>query len=122
LYFYMLAAIEVGRSGGGCEMTLRVGDRLRSPISNVVVIVVRCAAASATLACGGVAMSAAMSMPAGMPAGSGPAGREEVLLGKRYESTDGRLEVLCVRGGHGGLTVDGAELLVKRSRQLPSSD
>ena len=47
---------------------------------------------------------------------------EGSLLGKRYVSTDGLLEVLCTRGGRGSLWAADAQLVMKESKKLPSSD
>ena len=43
-------------------------------------------------------------------------------LGKRYEHTDSGLEVLCTKAGAGPLSLEGALLLPKEAKPLPSSD
>jgi hypothetical protein len=44
------------------------------------------------------------------------------LLGKRYVSEAGDLELLCTKPGQGSLACDGKLLVVKGAKPLPSSD
>jgi hypothetical protein len=45
-----------------------------------------------------------------------------VLLGKRYVTAAGDVELLCTKGCKGELTVNGEKLVVKEAKRLPSSD
>ena len=98
-------------------MQLKVGARLRSAVSAVEVIVVRCPDGDVGLECGGEPMA--------VPGDEAPAsGRPEPAglstLGKRYGSDS--LEVLVTKGGSGVLSVDGEELRLREPKQMPSSD
>ena len=101
-------------------MDLAAGSRWKSAVSDTEVIVVRPAEGEHQLACGGAEM---VPMDA---AGGGqviaPELAEATLLGKRYTDETSGLEVLCTKGGAGVLTLDGAQLLIKGAKPLPSSD
>ena len=59
------------------------------------------------------------------PAGGGtprPDASGGTLLGKRYVSQAGDLELLCTKPGQGSLACDGKPLVVKGAKPLPSSD
>jgi hypothetical protein len=43
-------------------------------------------------------------------------------VGKRYVNEDQSVEVLCVKAGEGSLAADGAVLVIKEAKKLPSSD
>jgi hypothetical protein len=103
-------------------MTLvKPGDHLRSRVCTTEVIVVRAAGADTTIACGGEPMAAKdepVSQPAAVPASDSPG----TLLGKRYADEDAGLELLCVKGGSGQLSVGGRVLSLREARPLPASD
>ena len=44
------------------------------------------------------------------------------VIGKRYVNEENSVEVLCVKSGDGSLYYDGAELMTKDTKKLPSSD
>jgi len=71
--------------------------------------------------CGGAPMVVAPETP---PEGAAldPTASAGTLLGKRYVSPTGDLELLCVKPGKGSLAVGDAPLSVKEAKQLPSSD
>jgi hypothetical protein len=99
---------------------LKVGQRWRSAGSPVEVIVIRAGAGEVDLTCGGEPMA-----PAGGGAAAGPgsaADGPQTQIGKRYTTTAGDLELLCVKGGAGQLAADGVPLTVKESKSLPASD
>lgn len=102
-------------------MQLKPGSRLESATCATQVVVVKApvGGADVDLRCGGVAMRDVGTGGDPVPmSGSGDA----TLLGKRYESSDVGLEVLCTQPGDGWLTVGDAPLLVKGAKPLPSSD
>jgi hypothetical protein len=105
-------------------ISLTVGARLRSQTSKTEVIVVRAPAIPVELACGGAPMMDVNTPTGPAPqAGGTPAGLSgETLLGKRYATADGSLELLVTKPGTGSLTVDGQVLEMKTARALPSSD
>ena len=47
---------------------------------------------------------------------------EGTLLGKRYISAAGDLELLCTKPGDGSLAANGTALSLKEAKPLPSSD
>jgi hypothetical protein len=103
-------------------MTLvKPGDHLRSRVCTTEVIVVRAPGVDDTvIACGGEPMAAkdeSMTEAAGAPA-DGPG----TLLGKRYADEEAGLELLCVKGGSGQLSVAGRALSLKQAQPLPASD
>jgi hypothetical protein len=101
-------------------MQLKVGQRWRSAGSPVEVIVIRAGTGEVALTCGGEPMAAADGRAAAPPgsAADGP----QTQIGKRYTTTAGDLELLCVKGGAGELAADGVPLTVKESKSLPASD
>lgn len=95
------------------------GARLRSAVSTAEVVVVRAPGTVVDLRCGGAPM-----VPLQEPAGpvAAPDCDDATLLGKRYVDEPTALELLCTRGGAGGLTVDGRALGLRGATALPSSD
>ncbi len=69
------------------------------------------------LTCGGAAMAEA---PAAVEAD--PEKQHGCLIGKRYVNQENTIEVLCVKSGEGSLYYNGAELMTKDTKKLPSSD
>ena len=99
-------------------MKLRVGQKLQSVVDATALVVVRCPDADLTVACGGFEMS-----------GEGPGERvpaaangDGLQLGKRYTADEIDIELLCVKAGEHGVTVDGAPILLKNAKPLPASD
>ena len=103
-------------------MTPRIGMMLTSTVDHTSVVVVRWTAGDQELTCGGAPMVD--------PAQAAPEPRRPLdpgesagtLLGKRYASDDGSVELLCTRPGQGTLAVGGVPLSVKSAKPLPASD
>ena len=99
---------------------LKPGQRLKSAVCDAEVMVIK-ADGDSSIACGGVPMLAAGDAPAAGVAAD-PEQMKGCQVGKRYVNADQNLELLCVKAGAVSLAYDGAELLVKGSKNLPSSD
>jgi len=84
-------------------------------------MVIRAEAGALRLECGGAEMIGLAESP---PPGAqlDPAWAHGSLIGKRYADAEERLELLCTKGGEGSLAANGAALLVKQAKALPSSD
>lgn len=96
---------------------MKPGTRLKSAVCDTEVAVIR--AGDGTVECGGVPMTDAKpAEPAALHVGHAGG----TLLGKRYVDADGAYELLCVKAGKGGLSVDGVPLAIKDVKPLPSSD
>ena len=100
---------------------LKAGEQLRSQVCTTTVVVVRASAAEVVVECGGLPMlSAAEPNPKSRPLlsvnGTG------TLLGKRYADDEAGIELLCVKGGDGSLSLAGSTLSVRQARSLPASD
>ena len=100
---------------------LKPGARLRSAVCSTEVMVIQAPARDVAIRCGGAPMLALDGEP---PAGLAlaPEHAQGTLIGKRYVSASGDLELLCTKAGAGSLAVDGAPLTVKGAKPLPSSD
>jgi hypothetical protein len=116
-------------------MTLvKPGDHLRSRVCTTEVIVVRAAGVDTAIACGGEPMvgqdePVTPAANGGNGAGTNGAGTSGAdadapgtLLGKRYADDEFGLELLCVKGGSGQLSVAGRVLRPREARPLPASD
>jgi hypothetical protein len=101
-------------------MGLRLGSRWRSTQGGTEVIVVRAASEDVSLHCSGAAMVAFEDKA--IDGGEVPGSEAQVRLGKRYESVERGVEVLCTKPGPGPLSVEGVELVEKGAKPLPSSD
>lgn len=103
------------------SIVTKAGDRFRSVTCTTEVVVVKGPPSAVDLRCGGDAM-----VPLGEPGSptSEPAAPFDggSLLGKRYATEDGGLEVLCTKPGDGSLSVADTILDVKGAKPLPSSD
>ena len=101
--------------------TLKAGTRMRSAVCKTEVMVIVAPATDVELGCGGAPMIASTEPP---PAGGAPSADSSggTLLGKRYVSATGDLELLCVKPGDGSLAVAGEPLVLKEAKPLPSSD
>jgi hypothetical protein len=96
---------------------MKPGSKLKSAVCDTEVMVVR--ATDAVIECGGVAM--AEDAPAERkPINSAFA--EGTKIGKRYVNAAGTVELLCVKPGHGSLSIAGEALKVKEAKPLPASD
>lgn len=100
-------------------MLVKPGDQLRSRACTTEVIVVKAPSIDVEIACGGEPM-AKDQVPAAA-AGDAAAG-PGTLLGKRYAEPEVGLELLCIKGGSGQLSVDGRPLAPREARPLPASD
>ncbi|AYJ50336.1 hypothetical protein [Rhodococcus sp. P1Y] len=97
----------------------KTGERLRSQVSTVQFVVVRADAGIGDVMCDGHAFAReGEDVTAGAPSSDGP----QVLIGKRYEDEAGTIELLCVTGGNGNLTLADSSLQVKVPKPLPASD
>jgi hypothetical protein len=100
---------------------LKVGVRLRSTKSTAEIILTK--GRPAIISCAGAAMvpvdNDEVSQPPLAPkADAGP----QVLVGKRYQTPDGAIQVLGVKQGDGGLETDGVYLEMVTPKLLPASD
>jgi hypothetical protein len=101
-------------------MFVKSGERLRSQVSEVQVIVLKAPDHEIELTCGGQAMIDVNATPAS-PAATDVSGA--TVLGKRYRfDGDGAVEVLVTRAGAGTLAIDGVDLVVAETKALPASD
>ena len=100
---------------------LKPGTRLKSAVCATQVMVIAAPAAGANVTCGGAAM-VAMDQDVAEGASPDSSAAEGTALGKRYVNEAGDLELLCTKPGAGSLAVDGALLVLKEAKALPSSD
>ena len=100
---------------------LKPGTRLRSAVCATEVMIVAAPKQDVSLTCGGAAM-APLDAPRTAAASPSPDASGGTLLGKRYVSEAGSLELLCTKPGQGSLACDGKPLVVKGAKPLPSSD
>lgn len=100
---------------------LTTGTRLRSSVCSTEVIVVSAPDREVDLTCGGAAMIGIGEDPAAGGSVS-PDAAEGTALGKRYTNDEGDLELLCTKAGDGSVAADGALLVQKGAKPLPSSD
>jgi hypothetical protein len=99
---------------------LKAGTRLKSAVCSTEVMAIVAPAGGAEITCGGAAM---IGMDETAPEGvSLEASGEGTALGKRYVNEAGDLELLCTKPGDGSLASDGAPLVLKEAKALPSSD
>jgi len=101
------------------KTALKAGARFKSAVSDTQVMVIKAPPGEYELVCGGAPMLTPNEQPS---AASALADAGETLIGKRYVNADESLELLCTKGGKGGLWLDGTPLEVKQAKQLPSSD
>jgi hypothetical protein len=73
------------------------------------------------ITCGGAPLIGLSDEPAG-DVSIDPTASTGTLIGKRYVSESGELELLCTKPGEGTLAVEDAPLAIKGSKPLPSSD
>ena len=96
---------------------MKPGKKLKSAVCDTEVMVVR--AADAVVECGGAPM--AEERPAEREA-LNAAFAEGTKIGKRYVNATGTIELLCVKGGQGSLSIAGVALKTKDAKPLPASD
>lgn len=102
---------------------LKPGQRLSSSVCDTQVVVVRAPVEAVELRCGGFPMSGSASGKAAEANRQpDPAFAAGTVIGKRYADAAASLEVLCVRGGDGTLTIGAIPLQQKAARTLPASD
>ena len=102
---------------------MKTGQQLRSAVCSGKVIVLRASKDEAVvLSCGGVPMVDATSDAAEDKQPADPALLGGSVMGKRYGDPQSGIQVLCVTGGQGTLTVNGQPLEFEVAKQLPSSD
>jgi hypothetical protein len=102
-------------------MKLTTGSRLKSAVCETQVMVIAAPDGDLALACGGAPLLALDAEP---PPGASldPAAAQGTQIGKRYVNESGDLELLCTKGGAGGLALEGTPLALKGAKPLPSSD
>lgn len=96
---------------------MKPGSKLKSQVCDVEIMIIR--AGSGQIECGGVAM--AEDKPDTLAAIDAQHSGS-TLMGKRYVDGAGTMELLCVKGGAGSLSVDGIPLVMKDAKPLPASD
>ena len=96
---------------------MKTGARLKSAACDTEVMVIR--GSSVIVECGGVPMGEAR--PA-QPAALDSKFADGSKIGKRYVDAAGQVELLCVKGGQGSLSISGVALQTKEAKPLPSSD
>jgi hypothetical protein len=102
--------------------TLRPGDQLASQTHGTRVIVIRAPSGGAPeITCAGAPMVPAATVPPPAP-GSAAEAEPVTLIGKRYVTEDGELELLCIASGSGELAADGIRMTTKAAKSLPASD
>ncbi|KAA0236513.1 MAG: hypothetical protein EDR02_00095 [Actinobacteria bacterium] len=100
---------------------MKAGTRLRSAVCETEVMVVSAPEGAVQITCGGAPMIGMDDeAPHGLTLSSDAA--RGTLLGKRYVTNTGDLEVLCTKPGEGSVAADGEILEVKEAKPLPSSD
>ncbi|MCT9077458.1 hypothetical protein [Streptomyces fulvoviolaceus] len=102
--------------------TPRIGMMLTSTVDSTSVVVVRWAAGDQQVTCGGTPMVDAAKGDTGPQQPLDPDQSAGTLLGKRYATDDGTVELLCTKPGKGTLAVGGVPLAVKSAKPLPASD
>lgn len=99
-----------------------VGSTLQSTVDETAVVVVRWSAGVAELTCGGARMVEQTGYDGIRRAPAEAASTPGTLVGKRYATPDGSVELLCVKAGQGSLALDGVPLTIKTAKPLPASD
>lgn len=96
---------------------MKPGTKLKSAVCDTEVMVIR--PGEGVVGCGGTPMAEERPTERGAV---DPAFAEGTRMGKRYVDTAGNLELLCVKGGAGSLSLDGVALTPKDAKALPASD
>lgn len=100
------------------QMQLKAGMKLHSAVCDTDVMVIK-GSGDVALTCGGRELTVVRADPAGEPDAALATG---TAMGKRYQTPDGAIELLCIKPGKGTLAIDGVPLEVKAAKALPSSD
>jgi hypothetical protein len=105
-------------------LRLRVGQRLASATDTTAVVVIKASADDVSLNRGGVAMAAeSESAGADNPSLAPLDGHDHgTQMGKRYESADGAVELLCTKAGTASLAINDIPMTTKAVKALPASD
>jgi hypothetical protein len=103
-------------------MQPRIGMMLASMVDSTTVVVVRWTAGELEVTCGGLPMADAALCDVSPQGTIEPDHATGTLLGKRYATEDGSVELLCTKPGKGTLAVGGVPLVVKSAKPLPASD
>jgi len=100
---------------------MKPGTRLRSAVCTTEVMVIQAPADDVDVRCGGTSLLDLVAQPA---PGAAPAAEAAggTLIGKRYVSAAGDLELLCTKPGAGTLALGDVALTIKGAKPLPSSD
>lgn len=99
-------------------MQIKAGTKLHSAVCDTDVMVIK-GSGDVALTCGGRDMATARLAAIGEPDAALAGG---TAMGKRYQSADASVELLCIKPGKGTLAIDGVPLEVKAAKALPSSD
>ena len=100
---------------------LKLGGKYKSAVCDTQIMVIRTIPEAVDLRCGGLSMLDA-NAPSEAGASLDPAFAAGTLIGKRYIDSSDRIELLCVKGGQGSLSLGAEALQTKQARALPSSD
>jgi hypothetical protein len=100
---------------------LKVGARLRSTTGAAEVIITK--GNPAAITCAGTPMVPVDQDDAARPS-SAPASDpgQQLIVGKRYQTPDGAIQVLCVKQGDGDLEIDSGPVEMVKPKLLPASD
>jgi hypothetical protein len=96
---------------------MKPGTKLKSAVDDTEVMVIK--GSGVQVDCGGAPMSEAKP---DTPGEIDPDFAGGTLIGKRYVDEGGSIELLCVKGGKGSLSVGGQKLAIKDAKPLPASD
>ena len=99
-------------------MQLKAGMKLHSSVCDTDVMVIK-GSGDVALTCGGCELTIVRSDPSAEPDAAFATG---TAMGKRYQTPDGSIELLCIKPGKGTLAIDGVPLEMKAAKALPSSD
>ncbi len=101
-------------------MQLSVGDQLFSCVCEAEFIVTRAPREPIELTIGGLPPATSEDAREQQPTKDGHAGGCQ--MGKRFNTPDGGVELLCTKAGSGVPAIDGKILSVLDSKGLPASD
>ena len=96
---------------------MKPGKKLKSAVCDTEVMVVK--GSGVVVECGGAPM--VDDRPGDRPP-LDSAFSDGTRIGKRYTDATGAIELLCVKGGQGSLSIGGVALAPKDAKPLPSSD
>jgi len=96
---------------------MKAGMKLKSVVCDTEVMVIR--GSNGVVECGGAPMLEQRPAQRGAVSGAHAQGTR---IGKRYVDAGGGVELLCIKGGQGSLSIAGVALQIKDAKPLPSSD